>query len=191
MKRVPWWIWPVVLVVWLGCRGDDAAPPPQPAAMPAPADDATAFTGEGFEIVFHEEGFTGSEFQHPSMVIRAGAVNVSADGEYILEDVNATVFRDGEPNTELMAGRGEVNEETGTARLSDGVIVNAGDMHLELDHIEWQNKAEPPQAVSDAPVRLRRGESELAATGLVLIPSDQSLTLNEVAGQWNSKGTVQ
>src|SRR5690606_15398481 len=168
-----------VALAWPGCGGEKSAAPSE--SMPAPAvpepaasDDGMALTGEGFEIVFHDEGFTGTEFQQPSMVIQAGNVNLSDSGEYFLENVTATIYREGQPETTLVAGRGEVNEDEGIARLSNGVTVDAGDMHLELDHIEWQNNAEPPQAVSDAPVRLRQGESDLAAKGLVLIPVEQS-----------------
>lgn len=180
----------VAALTWCGC-GHDETPvnPPSPTPVPdASAGNDISLTGEGFEIVFHEEGFTGSEFKQPSLTIQAGKVSVNDRGEYLVENVKATLYREGRPNAEMIAGRGEVSEDEGIARLADGVVVNAGDMRLELNHIEWRDNDDPPKAVSDAPVRLQRGDSELAATGLVLIPSEESLTLNQVTGHWSSKG---
>ena len=184
----------VVVWVWSGCgRETPPAPPPPGASAPeaseTPANGGMQVTGEGFEIVFHAEGFTDTEYQQPLLVIQAGTVNLNDSGEYYLEDVNATVYQEGQPSTEMVAGKGEVNESEGIARLSGGVTVTAGDMVLVLESIEWQNKATPPQAVSGDEVRLRKGVSDLKATGLVLIPSEQSLMLNRVTGHWSSKGT--
>ena len=154
----------------------------------AAGDDALNLRGEGFQIVFHAKGYTGSEFEQPSLSVEAGSVRAE-NGRYFLEDVKAVVYREGQPSAEMIAHKGEVNEADGTARLSEGVTVNAGDMVLELDHIEWQDKADPPQAVSDAPVHLRRGDTDLEAVGMVLVPIDHTLTLNQVKGRWSSKGT--
>jgi hypothetical protein len=185
----------VAVLALAACGRRDTAPP-EPVAPGArqPGDEAAAgaddivLSGQGFEIIFHAAGYTGEAFEQPSMRIQAAAFELTDDGDYRIVDVNAIIYEQGQPSAVITAAQGEVNEAEGIAYLTGGVTLESGTLWLEMDDVEWQDKAQPPQAVSRSPVRLRGAETHLEASGMTLIPSTDTLVLTDVQGVWGQKG---
>ena len=99
---------------------------------------------------------------------------------WAFEDAKAVIFSDEGEETHVEAARGELDQNSDRAVLSQGVNLRVGDLEVRLEDLEWLNEERVAQ--SARPVHLVDGETVLDAAAMRLYPDDDMFVLQDVEG---------
>lgn len=186
----------VCVAILAGCNPQMApvpAPPSQPSGespqASTPFGAQPAMEGE-MTLNLFAEGDATEETRGPSFTVKSPSCRRLPEGPWAFENAVATIDAKGEsPDITLKAGRGVLDHETDQAKLEGGVEVQAGKMSISLSDIEWQNAKRT--AVSQNPVTIISGETQLQASSMELQPDTKVLTLTDVTGTLVQEGLVE
>jgi hypothetical protein len=173
-----------------GCGLKMTPPPTPPATKTAPAiqnAQMPSLQGELDLFLFNESGST--PVSEPTFTVHTPRGTKNPDGSYTFDDASAVIksAQDG-IDVHIRAGHGELNHDTGSARLYAGVEAQAGKMKITLTDINWAN--DKREAASENPVTVESGDTQLQAASMVLQPDQRLLTLNDVTGTLVQEGLV-
>lgn len=151
-----------------------------PAAPTKPAKDAQVSMSGSMTLRAFRPDMAGGESRGASFEISSPKCSLMEDGRWALTPATAIIYdAKGEP-TKFEAGSAEFNEKADTASLRDGVTVDLGPQHVELQDMEWTNK--DGTARSKSPLTVTDGETKLSAQGMEYHADSKRLLLNGVTG---------
>lgn len=162
----------------LGACGD-RAPASKPAPGPAKAagEDTAVMRSRTNLYLYDSESATDGGAENPRFEVRDVEVVLSQKGAWSFENAKAIIYgRDG-TQTELQAGRVELDQNQNQAKLTGGVTMKMGARTVELQDIEWLG--DERVAKSDNPVTLRDGNTEIQAKRLRYDPDTKMLVMEE------------
>jgi hypothetical protein len=180
----------LAIVLIAGCNGpgpesrDNAAPEPSDSAATsdsqAPSRDAQVNMTGSMTLRLFEPDLEGGETREASFEISSPQCSLLEDGLWALTSATAIIYgADGE-QTKFEAGSAEFNEKADTASLRDGVTVDFGRQHVELQDMTWSNLES--LARSDSPLTLTDGETKLSSQGMEYHADSKVLLLKGVTG---------
>ncbi|HOF41440.1 MAG TPA: LPS export ABC transporter periplasmic protein LptC [Candidatus Hydrogenedentes bacterium] len=145
---------------------NSAAPPPAPGARLT-------------EFFFYRASAGGVE-QRPSFVMRTPAVSITAQGEALLEEVEAEIHGRDDEVTTIRAQRGRFDQQAKTATMEGAVTLERGTMRVEMQDLVWLD--EERVARTEKPVHILDAGAELSAENLEFYPDEGALVLTNLAG---------
>ncbi|MFO7976387.1 MAG: LPS export ABC transporter periplasmic protein LptC [Candidatus Hydrogenedentota bacterium] len=148
---------------------------PRKSSEPAPVAGKARMT----EFFFYKADPGGVE-QRPSFVMRTPKVSINAEGEAILEDVQAEIYGRNNEVTKIWAENGRFDQETKTATMKGDVVLERGAMQVEMEDLVWSD--ETRVAKTQKPVRILDEGTELHADNMAFHPDENALLLDNVVG---------
>ncbi len=188
MHLVPW---ALVLALTAGCNKPASETPKDDAPSETAAQttgDSTAAAPESAQVNMtgsmtlrlFEPDLEGGESREASFEISSPQCSLLEDGLWALTPATAIIYGDDGEQTTFQAGSAEFNENADTASLRDGVTVDFGQQHVELQDMTWSNAES--LATSESPLTLTDGETRLSAQGMEFHADSKKLQLNGVTG---------
>jgi hypothetical protein len=180
----------LAIVLIAGCHGPEpesrgnASPKTSDSAATsesqAPSRDAQVNMTGSMTLRLFEPDLEGGETREASFEISSPQCSLLEDGLWALTSATAIIYgADGE-QTKFEAGRAEFNEKADTASLRDGVTVDFGRQHVELQDMTWSNVES--LARSDSPLTLTDGGTKLSSEGMEYHANSKVLLLKGVTG---------
>lgn len=169
-----------------GCGTQRAQEPPSPAkdaSAPPPAADETRKTATmtGINLYLHNMNATDGAAEKPAFWVQAEEFSQLDNGAWTFSKAHAVVYSPDEQGEDIAfdANSGEFKEEE-RAYMNNGVTANVGTIRMDLQDIEWKNDTR--EALTENPVHLVDGKTELDAASLRILPDAQTFTLTKVKG---------
>ncbi len=153
-------------------RSVPEAPSNAAASPPAPGARLT-------EFFFYRASVGGVE-QRPSFVMRTPAVSITAQGEALLEQVEAEIHGRDDDVTTIRAQRGRFDQLAKTATMEGAVTLERGTMRVEMQDLVWLD--DERVARTEKPVHILDTGAELNAENLAFYPDEGALVLANLAG---------
>ncbi len=151
-----------------------------PAGTTRPKEDAQVSMSGSMTLRAFRPDMAGGESRGASFEISSPQCSLMEDGRWALTPATAIIYDlDGQP-TKFEAGSAEFDEKADTASLRDGVTVDLGPQHVELQDMEWTNK--DGTARSGSPLTVTDGETKLSAQGMEYHADSKTLLLDGVTG---------
>ncbi|MDX9974739.1 MAG: LPS export ABC transporter periplasmic protein LptC [FCB group bacterium] len=164
----------------LAACGDRPAPPPgKPAqgSAAAPGKDKALMRSRTNVYLYDSASATEGGTENPRFEVRDVEVVLDQKGAWSFENALAIIYGSDGSQTELRAGRIEVDRNQNRAKLTGGVKMTMGARSVELQDFDWLG--EERVAKSDNPVVLRDGENEIQAKRMRYDPDSKMLILEE------------
>jgi len=149
---------------------------------------------EGLEFTMIDEDPTqGNTLRKPKARFRADLADLyefkgnGIDKEintktYTLQGVSGTIYGKDSKDFQLKADKGTYNENLKTITLEGSVIIQSGSMLIKTESVTWYN--EEDILVSNSPVLLQNGETQLTAQSFKVNRAEKKIILQ------NSVGTI-
>ncbi|MCC6486375.1 MAG: LPS export ABC transporter periplasmic protein LptC [Candidatus Hydrogenedentes bacterium] len=173
----------------LGCKAPSPETPPkqtpgQPGgeASPAPAgpeQEQVSMTGS-MTLRFFEPAIGGEQPQGATFEVSSPRCSLLEDGVWALTPATAIIYGKDDEKTTFEAGSAQFDDNTKTASLKDGVKVDIGVQHVELQDMTWSN--EEGVARSDNAVTITDGDTKLTAQGMEFRSESRTMLLKGVTG---------
>ena len=173
----------------LGCKAPSPASPgervpgdatAESSSTPAvPQQEQVSMTGS-MTLRFFEPAIGGEQPQGASFEVSSPKCSLLEDGVWALTPATAIIYgKDGEQTT-FEAGSAQFDDNTKKASLKDGVKVDIGAQHVELQDMTWSN--EEGLARSDNAVTIADGATKLTAQGMEFRSESRTMLLKGVTG---------
>jgi len=150
-----------------------------PAQSEAPQDTQVSMTGSMTLRLFAPD-MEGDETRKASFEISSPQCSLLEDGRWALTSATAIVYGKEGEQTKFQAGSAEFNENENKAMLRDGVTVDFGQQHVELEDMTWSNAE--GAAHSDKALSVTDGETALSGQGMEYHADTKTLLLRGVTG---------
>ena len=124
--------------------------------------------------------------RRPVFTVSSPQFSHEGGGRWLFRDASAVILDPGGEEILLRAASGRMNQETREAWLEGDVTLQAEDMAMELQDVEWVN--EDRVARSGKPLRVAVGETRFEASAMELWPDENRLRLTDVRGSIHLKG---
>lgn len=173
----------------LGCKAPAPETPVEQApedpesgssTTPAPPEQEQVSMTGSMTLRFFEPAIGGEQPQGATFEVSSPKCSLLEDGVWALTPATAIIYgKDGEQTT-FEAGSAQFDDNTKTASLKDGVKVDIGAQHVELQDMTWSN--EEGLARSDNAVTIVDGDTKLAAQGMEFRSESRTMLLKGVTG---------
>lgn len=206
-----------LLMVLASCGGkkEAAAPVPSsepaasapakaaaPAATTAPTPDATpagetkpaaepqaVAASDNTMLYFYDDVLATDQPKKPSFELQTPKFAMTEDKVWQVERATAIAYGKDGSETRFIAEAGVFDENTKTAKLSGGVSVTFGTQKVALQDMTWTN--ETHSAVSENPVTVTDGETNLKAARMEYHADNKTLVLHNLSGTVSMKEAQQ
>ena len=178
-----------VICAMQGCKAPAPASPEDqapgdfatesPAELSAPQQEQVSMTGS-MTLRFFEPSIGGDQPQGASFEVSSPKCSLLEDGVWALTPATAIIFGKGGEQTTIEAGSAQFDDNTKKASLKDGVKVDIGVQHVELQDMTWSN--EEGVARSDNAVKITDGATLLSARGMEFRSESKTMLLKGVTG---------
>ena len=170
----------------VACGGDTPAPEQSDAEPEAEVTPTPMSVSSGdITMSFYEYGPTAGGEQLPSFTISAADFSQGGGAELSFVDAEAVIYTESGDNLNIKAGAALMDEETQQASMTGGATVTRGTMTITLERLQWNN--EKRMLVSDAPVRIRDGETAIDAASMEYDVDANTAVLKDATGHLVTK----
>lgn len=176
----------IIMLALGGCGGPNGepaakpgAPEQQPEAAAAASDSPVSMTGS-MTLKFFSSQVGSDQPSGATFEVSSPKCSLVEDGVWALTPATAIVYGKGGEQTRFEAGSAQFDDNSKIASLKDGVKVDIGTQHVELQDMTWSNNE--GVAKSDHAVTVTDGATRLSAMGMEFRSESKTLLLQHVTG---------
>jgi hypothetical protein len=185
MKR----LFAVAGLLALAACGKSFAPQPPPE-QEEPMSAATAEEPEDLlkmtdiNLYLHDPRPTEGAPRKPTLWIRADDFTVAEDDLWRFHNAQATIYGETDMDSIRLEADEGIFQEDVKATLAGTVRAQVGDMHMQMQDIEYTNPQEdlPGMARTDGPVKVASPTLDLEASSMRFYPDTKTYELTDVSG---------
>lgn len=135
----------------------------------------------GIDLYMHDSAPTFGDTRNPTFWVHAESGNLSPDASlWELHIARAVIYRDNEDDLHIEADSGQFDQANQLAYLHDGVKATSGRLVVEIQDLEWDNKARI--ARSESAAEIRDGTNELSGRPVRIYPREDRMELGAGSG---------
>ncbi|MCC6143982.1 MAG: LPS export ABC transporter periplasmic protein LptC [Candidatus Hydrogenedentes bacterium] len=155
---------------------------PVSASMAEEPEDLLKMTD--INLYLHDPRPTDGAPRKPTLWIRADDFTVAEGDLWRFHNAQATIYGENEADSIRLEADQGVFEEDVKATLTGAVRAQVGDMHMQMQDIEYTNPQEetPAMARTDGPVTVASPTLDLKASSMRFYPDSKTYELTDVSG---------